>query len=292
MSRTGIATGPNALRGIVMMCLGMACLAINDAFAKYLTDVYSPVQILFLRNLIALPFAVIIAVRLGGWDAMRTRRPGLHLLRGTLWLAAATLFFTGLRYLGLAEATVLIFAAPVIITGISALFLGETVGWRRWSAVLVGLVGVIVVVRPGGDAFQAASLFPLATAFLYAILMISSRWVPAEESLWTTMVFQVLAAGALAGLASLWFWTPVALSDLWLFIGIALAGTLGMTLITEAFRFSEAAVVAPFDYTALIWATLLGYLIWNETPDAMTWLGAAIIIGSGIFIILREARPG
>ncbi|MCL3883231.1 DMT family transporter [Marivita sp. GX14005] len=290
MTMPQIETGPNALRGIALMCAGASFLAINDAFAKYLTDDYSPVQILFLRNLIAMPFAAAMAVRLGGRGALRTRRPGIHFARGALWLLAAVLFFTGLKFLGLAEATVLVFAAPVIITAISALFLRERVGPRRWAAVLIGLMGVIVVVRPGTGTFQPASLFPVATAVLYAILMISARWIPREESVWTTMFFQTATAGVLAGIASVWIWVPVAPGDLWLFIGIAAAGTLGITLITEAFRFSEAVVVAPFDYTALIWATLLGYLVWNEVPDALTWVGAAIIIGSGIYIIWRESR--
>ena len=279
-----------ATRGIALMCAGVACLSVNDAFAKTLSVDYSAVQILFLRNLIALPIAAAIALAMGGPPAMRSYRPAAHLIRGLLWVLAAYLFFTGLRHLGLAEATTLIFAAPVFITALSALVLREDVGWRRWSAVLVGFLGVLIVVRPGSATFQPASLYPLATAFVYAVLMISARWVDPRETVWTMMLYLVATGAVLSGLASLFVWQPVALGHLWLFAGIAIFGTAGMTLMTQAFRLTEAVVVAPFDYTALLWATLLGWLIWNEIPDAFTLLGAAVIIASGIFIVLRESR--
>ncbi|MHA7876640.1 DMT family transporter [Roseivivax sp.] len=286
------AARPSAARGIALMCIGVACLSVNDAFGKTLTADYSAVQILFLRNIIALPIAMGIALGLGGRAALRSHRPGAHLVRGLLWVVAAYLFFTGLRHLGLAEATVLIFAAPVFITALSALFLGEEVGWKRWSAVLVGFLGVLIVVRPGSATFQPASLYPLATAFVYAVLMISARWVDPRESVWTMMLYLVGMGAVLSGIASLFVWQPVAPGDLWLFAGVAVFGTAGMTMMTQAFRLSEAVVVAPFDYTALIWATLLGWLIWREVPDGFTYAGAAVIIASGIFIVWREARAG
>jgi drug/metabolite transporter (DMT)-like permease len=275
-----------------MMCAGVACLSVNDAIGKSLTANYSPVEILFLRNLIALPIALLIAWRMGGTAALRSYRPAAHLARGVIWLCAATLFFTGLRYLGLAEATALVFAAPVFVTALSALVLAEHVGWRRWLAVLVGFLGVLVVVRPGSSTFHAASLFPVATAFVYATLMISARWVDPRESVWTLMLYLVGAGALLSGLLSPFVWTAVRVEDLGLFFGIALFGTVGMTLITQAFRFAPAAVVAPFDYSALLWATVLGWLIWGEIPDLVTYIGAGIIIISGLLIVLRERQMG
>ncbi len=286
----GTAAGGGSATGIALMCVGVACLSVNDAFAKTLTADYPPVQILFLRNIIALPIAAAVAVALGGTAALRSHRPAAHLVRGGLWLAAAVLFFTGLGLLGLAEATALIFAAPVFITALSALVLREQVGWRRWSAVLVGFLGVLVVVRPGSAAFQPASLYPIATALFYALLMISARWVDPRESVWTMMLYLVGAGALLSGLASLVWWEPLRLSDLWMFAGIALFGTAGITMMTQAFRVGEATLVAPFDYTALLWASLLGWAIWSEVPDAWTYVGAAIIIASGLFIVFREAR--
>jgi len=279
-----------ATTGIVLMSLGVACLCVNDAIGKTLTADYNPIQILFLRNIIALPFAVLIALQMGGKSALRSNRPAAHVLRGVLWLLAATMFFTSFLYLGLAEATTLIFAMPVFVTALSALVLREPVGWRRWSAVLFGFLGVLVVVRPGFGAFQLASLLPVATAFVYALLMLSARWVDPRESVWTLMLYLVGAGALLSALIAPFVWVMPKLEDLWLFVGIAAFGTVGITLMTQAFRFAPAAVVAPFDYTALIWATLLGYLLWAEIPDLATYAGAAIIIASGIYIVWREHK--
>lgn len=274
--------------GITLMAIGVASLCVSDAVAKTLTQHYAPIQIMFLRNLIALPFAVLIAWRMGGPDALRSRTPMAHLLRGILWIGATVLFFTSIRYLGLAEATALIFVAPLFITAISAMFLKEQVGWRRWSAVLLGFVGVLVIVRPGTAAFEMVMLLPVATALVYALLMLSARFVDSGESVWTLLLYLTGAGAVLSAALVPFFWQTVRPEDLWLFAGIALFGTAGMTLMTQAFRLAPAAVVAPLDYTALIWATALGWLFWNEVPDSVTFAGAGIIILSGIFTILRE----
>ncbi len=274
--------------GITLMAIGVASLCVSDAVAKTLTQHYAPIQIMFLRNLIALPFAILIAWRMGGPDALRSRTPMAHLLRGVLWIGATVLFFTSIRYLGLAEATALIFVAPLFITAISAVFLKEQVGWRRWSAVLVGFVGVLVIVRPGTAAFEMVMLLPVATALVYALLMLSARFVDSGESVWTLLLYLTGAGAVLSAVLVPFFWQAVRPEDLWLFAGIALFGTAGMTLMTQAFRLAPAAVVAPLDYTALIWATGLGWLFWNEVPDSVTFVGAGIIILSGIFTILRE----
>ncbi|WP_422376053.1 DMT family transporter [Roseibium sp.] len=290
MQSATAGTASKATTGILLMSIGVASLCVNDGIAKTLTEGYSPIQILFLRNIIALPFAMLIALKMGGRSALVTHRPVAHLLRGVLWLIAATLFFTSFLYLGLAEATALIFVMPVFVTAISALVLREPTGWRRWSAVLVGFAGVLVIVRPGGDTFQAASLLPVTTAFFYALLMLSARWVDPRESVWTMMLYLVGAGAVLSALVMPFVWVTPRLEDALLFLGLALFGTAGITLMTQAFRFAPAAVVAPFDYTALLWATLLGYLLWTEIPDAATYLGAAIIIASGIYIVWRERK--
>jgi len=281
-------TQGNHTAGIVLMCVGVACLSANDAVAKALTAHYSPLQILFLRNVIALPFTVLIALIMGGRPALKTHRPLAHLLRGVLWVAATMLFFTSFIYLGLAEATALIFVAPVFITVISALFLGERVHIRRWLAVFFGFLGVLVVIRPGGATFQAASLLPVATALVYALLMLSARWVDARESVWTLLVYLTGTAALISALIVPFVWVPVRIEDLWLFAAIAIFGTAGMTMMTQAFRLAPAVIVAPLDYTGLIWATLFGWLIWRESPDVTTFVGAAIIIASGAFTIFRQ----
>ncbi|WP_138466982.1 DMT family transporter [Poseidonocella sp. HB161398] len=280
----------DGMAGILLMCAGVACLCVNDAIAKTLAASYHPMQILFLRNLLALPVAIAIAWRMGGAGALRSHRPLAHLLRGVLWIGAAFLFFTGLRYLALAEATALVFVAPLFITAISALFLREQVGWRRWLAVLAGFAGVLIAVRPGAEAFRAVSLLPVATALVYALLMVSARWVDPRESVWTLLLYLTGAGALLSALVVPFFWVPLAARDLWLCAAISVFGTAGMTMITQAFRLAPAVVVAPLDYTALVWATLLGWAIWREIPDPAVFLGAAVIIASGGFTIWREHR--
>ncbi|MEP3429578.1 MAG: DMT family transporter [Roseibium sp.] len=288
MQSASIGARPTIRAGLIYICVGISCLSISDAIGKALAANYPVLQILFLRNLTALPFVIAIAWKLAGRSALISYKPMAHLVRGGIWVLAATTFFTSLKYLGLAEATTLVFIAPIFITAMSALFLKEHVGWRRWTAVLVGFIGVVIVMRPGVGTFQTASLLPLATAFLYAALMLSARWVDKNESVWTMMLYLV-ATGCLISAFSLPFvWTPPKAEHIGLFLGIALFGTAGVTLITQAFRIAPASTIAPFEYTALLWATLLGWLFWREIPDAITYVGAAVIIASGIFIVLRE----
>lgn len=283
---------PREIRlAILAICAGVALLVVNDAGAKLLTDRYAPIQILFLRNLIAVPVIAGIITLIIGASALRTRQPSLHALRGVIMLAAVWLNFTGLSYLPLAEATALIFSAPLFITALSVPLLRESVGWRRWSAVLLGFAGVLVIVRPGGETFQLASLLPIGAALIYAVFMISARWIERGESFWTMMLFTMLFPMIYAAPIALAVWTPILPEDLWLFLAIAVSGSLGLALVGQAFRWAPASLVAPFDYTALIWAVGLGWMLWGDKPIIWTILGAIIIAISGIFIMLREA-PG
>lgn len=277
-------------RAILTMCIGIVCLVLNDAMAKWLTAHYEPLQIIFLRNLLALPMIAAIVLSIGGRPALRSRHLRLHALRGLLMVGAAYSFFRGLEILPLAEATSLVFAAPMFITALSVPLLGERVGWRRWMAVIVGFAGVLIIVRPGAATFQPASLFVVATAAFYAVLMISARWIGRDENVWTMMFYVALFPMLFSGLAMPFQWETMHPSHLPLCVGMAVFGTVGVTLMGHAFRLGPAAIVAPFDYTALVWASLFGWLIWGEVPDAWTYAGAAVIIASGIYIVIRETR--
>lgn len=276
------------ITGIVLMCAGIALLTINDAIAKTLTSKHSPLQIIFLRNLIALPVAFAITLKMGGRNALRSYKPTAHLFRAILWVSSAVMFITSIKYLALAEATTLIFVAPLIITAISAIVLKEHVGWRRWSAVVVGFVGLIIVIRPGSSTFHLVSLLPIGAAFLYAILMLGARWLDVRDSVWTLMLYLTASGALISGIFMPFVWVEVQASDLWLFFSLAVVGTAGMTMLTQAFRFAPAVVIAPFEYTAILWAVILGWLFWKDVPDTLTFLGGAIIILSGIYIVWRE----
>jgi len=221
---TQTSSRQNNLVGIMTMCGGVAALCINDALAKSLMDHYSPIQIIFLRNIIALPFAFMVALKMGGSRSLRSSRVHVHFMRGVVWIAATVMFFTSIHHLGLAEATALAFVAPLFITALSAIFIAR-VGWRRWLAVSVGFLGVLVIVRPGAATFELISLLPIATAFTYAILMLSARFVDTRESMWTLLLYLSLTSAILTSIPVIFVWSPVRAEDIWLFLAIALCGS-------------------------------------------------------------------
>ncbi|MBV2158418.1 DMT family transporter [Achromobacter denitrificans] len=280
----------SAAAGIACVVGGIFFLTLSDANAKWLGSSYNPLQILFLRALIALPFVATLAFWLGGRRVLRTAHPGLHLIRGAINVVSAYCFYLGLRLLPLAEATAIAFAAPLFVTALSVLILKERVDAKRWLAVLAGFAGVLIVVRPGTDAFQAATLLPLVTALLYAVMMITARGIGRGEGMLTTTLYIVLGQLVCSAVALPWVWVAPALDDLPYFGAVALFSTLGLALITQGFRIGPASVVAPFDYTGLIWATILGWIFWREAPDAYAYLGALFIAGSGVYIAVRESR--
>lgn len=289
MFKTAIEGGKTRL-AILTICAGVAFLASNDAMAKVLIERYDPVQVVFVRNLIALPIVAAIVLYMIGGAGFRTSSLHIHAVRGLLMLGGAYTFFKALETLALAEATALVFSAPIFITALSVPLLGETVGWRRWLAVLVGFIGVLIIVQPGAATFQPASLYVIGTAVLYALFMISARLLGPRESIWTMMFFVMLFPMLYATPFAMAVWVPVAAADLPFFAAQAVFGALGITLIGQAFRLAPAAIVAPFDYTALIWASLLGWFIWGDTPGTWTLAGASVIVLSGIYIVYRESR--
>lgn len=292
MSVISERSGDSAAKGqaIALMCAGIFSLSVNDAIAKWLTAGYEPLQIIFVRQVLALPMILAVVLILIGPSGLRSGNVKVHALRGLFLVGGACCFFIGLRHLPLAEATALIFAAPIFITALSVPLLGERVGLRRWSAVLVGFLGVLIVVRPGIGAFQPAALYVLGAALLYALIMLSARWIPAGDRFWTMVFYFTLFPAIFSGLLVALVWQPLQLADLPIFLAMAVAGTLGMTLISQAFRLAPAAIVAPFDYTGLLWASLFGWMVWQELPDLWTYLGAAVIAASGIYIVFRETR--
>ncbi|WP_459618513.1 DMT family transporter [Bordetella sp. 2513F-2] len=285
------SSGSTPLAGIACVSAGILFLTLSDALAKWVGQHYSAIQVLFLRAAIALPVVFVVVTLLGGRRALRTRHPGLHLLRGAINIVSASCFYLGLQALPLAEATAIAFAAPLFVTALSVLVLKERVDGARWLAVGAGFAGVLVIVRPGAASFQAAALYPLATAVLYAVMMLTARAIGRAESMLTTMFYIVAGQLVCSAVAVPAFWTPPQWSDLPYFAGIALFSTLGLTLITQGFRIGPASVVAPFDYTGLLWASLLGWLVWREAPDLHDCLGAVFIAGSGLYIAWRESRP-
>lgn len=284
----GLADRP--VRGIVFALLGVSGFALMDAVAKFLGEGYPIGQIVFMRNLFALLPLLFLLWRGGGLPALRSRQPGLQVLRGLAGFGAVMTFFTGLRYLGLAEATAIGFAAPLFITALSVPLLGERVGLHRWSAVLLGFVGVLIMFRPGSGSLQLAALLPLAAAFFYGLAMNVTRRLSRTDTTPAIAIYGNLTGLALS-LALLPFgWVTPDGSDISVFAALGLLAGCTTYLLSQAYRFAPSSVIAPFDYIALIWAVALGWLIWDELPDGATWTGVAVVIASGLYILYRETR--
>ena len=278
------------LAGIALMITGIASFAVMDAIIKWLTAAYPVPQVIALRSWFGLPFLFWLAMREGGLPALRTRRPMVHAGRFLLVLLLSLGFFYALSKMKLADAIAIAFAAPIIITALSVPLLREAVGLRRWIAIVVGFAGVLIILRPGGGVFDWAALAALGSAVVYALLMITTRAFKSTESSASLMLYPQLGISLSGIVMVLYFWVTPTPFDLGLFALAGLFGSIGVMCITHAFRLAPAAAIAPFEYTALLWATLLGYLLWDELPDSVTLLGAGVVIASGLYIIYREAR--
>ncbi|WP_346796637.1 DMT family transporter [Halomonas sp. Bachu 37] len=279
-----------SFKGIGCMCLGVLFLALGDAVSKWLGETHSPVQIIFFRTLVSLPLIAVLAHFSGGLIKLRTRRPGVHLVRGLIYTGTMGCFVLGLTLLPLAEATAIAFVAPLFVTLLSVPLLGERIDAPVLAASLLGFAGVLVVVRPGGDAFDPGALVLLGAAVFYALLMITARRYGKHEHLWAMVFYMTLVPLVISAALLPWVWQA---PHPWHWPGFLLSGVLGIgatAFITLAFRYAPAAIAAPFDYTAMLWAVLLGWWFWGEMPDAWVWVGSTLIIGSGLAIAYHDRR--
>ena len=280
------------LRSIVAMLAAVAMFACMDAFLKTLAGTYPPLQVTALRGLTAMPLVCLYVVwrREFGSVFSRQLRWRLHLLRGVLGTAMMTSFTFGLKTLGLAEAYTLSFVAPLIITMLSVPMLKETVRARHWIAIGVGLVGVLIALRPDQSAFfSVGAVAVLVAAVCYAVSNVLGRVISRTEPS-ATLVFWTTGSMALGGsVLGASQWVDILPAHWPMLLGLAVTGFLAQLAITEAFRHGQASAVAPFEYSALAWAILLDWLFWNAVPDIYTLTGGAVIIASGIYLIRREA---
>ena len=271
------------------MLLAVALFSLMDTGLKLLSPHYPAVQVAAMRALSSLPFVVAYVAWRGAFSTLVRVRWPLHFLRGALGIAMLALFTFGLRHLPLAEAYSIFFVAPLLITALSVPFLGERVDSARWTAILVGLLGVIVVLRPSGaGVFTLGGLAVLGAALFYSISAITVRIVGRTDSTESQVFWLMALIGLGAGIMAAPHWTPIRIEDAWVLLGVAVTGFLGQLAITEAFRRGEASAIAPFEYSALAWGLGLDWALWRTLPDAFTLLGAAIIVASGVYLVRRE----
>lgn len=293
MSSLPLPTGTPRWRAALLMLASVGLFSMMDAGLKLLAAHYPPLQVSALRGVASLAFVLPWAIWTLGPERflpsmLRVRWP-LHLLRGVLGVVMMGAFVFALRTLPLSTAYTIFFVAPLLIVALSVPILGERVGPRRWAAIGVGFAGVLVVLRPTGEGVASlAGLAVLVAALGYAVSAITVRVLARTDSSQATIVWLMVSLAFGAGALALPGWVPLRSADLWLIVGIGLAGAMGQYAITEAFRHGEASLMAPLEYSALLWGVTLDLALWGVLPDGVTWLGAAIIVGSGLYMLHRE----
>lgn len=275
-------------RGILYSLLGGLLLTANDAVLKWLTGDYPVGQLLFFRGLFVLLVITLFVWRLGSMETIRINSFRDQIQRAGFAFTSGFLFITGITYLPLADAIAITFAGPLFITILAAPMLGESVGWRRWIAVVVGFFGVLVMLRPTTEALQLAALLPLGASLAGALRDITTRRISANETSLSILLFSTLAV-IVFGLGTLPFgWAPLTLRDLGLMglSGLFVGGA--HYFLIERFRWAEASLLAPFKYLTMIWAVIFGFLIFGDLPDSWTLSGAGFLIVCGVYIAHRE----
>jgi drug/metabolite transporter (DMT)-like permease len=279
------------LRGVALFAAATAVLATMDATAKHLSQTLPIEQLAWSRYFGQSAAMALIFAPKRGLALLATRRPWLHLGRSALMLACTLLFFTAISVMPLADAVAISFLSPLLVVALAALLLRERVGVRRWSAVAVGLVGALIIVRPGAGIAHWGALLVLAMCVAYALYLIATRLVATTEDALTSLFYSGLI-GALA--LSLWapfVWRwPARPLDAALFLLLGLYGGVGNYLVIRAYRYAQASTLAPLNYLSLLWATSYGWLIFDEFPDAPTLAGAALVAGAGVYVVARERR--
>lgn len=275
-------------KGILMLLVTVLVFSMSDAMGKIVAEAEGGLMVSWARFIFALFVLPLCFPRRIG-EMLRTRNPRLQIARSIVVIGANTLFFTGLRYLPLADAVALGFVAPFLTTLLAIPVLGERVGVRRWTAILVGFVGMLIIVRPGFEARHWAYVLPLISAAFWACYVVLTRKLGATDSPLTTLFYTPLAgAFAMTGTAPLyWTWpTPWHWAIL---VSIGVLAAVGHLALIRAYRLAPASLLAPFSYLNIVFATVFGFVLFDTLPDQWTVVGAIVVIGSGVYVFQREA---
>ena len=274
---------------IAWLMLGVVGGLTLDLFAKELLRTYSLQQFIFLRSLIAIGLLLAIAPRFGGIRSLNTKRKAWHLLRTILAVGAMFGFFYGLGKMPLVNAFTLGYTAPLMVTALSAVFLNEPVGWRRWTAVTFGFIGVLIMLRPGTEELSFAAIAVLIAAFCYACQAITARKLSGTESTLALSFYVVVGPMIVSmGVLDSRSWLSPDLVGWALLIGAGASSVLAWIGLVNGYRAASPALLAPLEYTALIGGAIAGYIFWNEIPDIWVAVGALIIVASGLFVVYRN----
>ncbi len=296
--------------GISLCVFGLFLFSLQDIIIKLFSDTYSILQLIFTRGVIALGLIFIIAIYTDGWRGMRTEKPGLLLLRGGLSFFCSLTYYMAMAALPLVDVVTIVFSAPILVTVMSAIMLKEVVGVRRWLALMIGFFAIVVVVGPSGDFKHLATILALLAAFGYASSILVTRIIGANENPWTITLYSmcVFVVGSMvASVLVIWLgvasatqnpavlfllrpWGVPTFGDGLLMAFLGINGAFGFYCLVKAYWVSPVSIVAPFEYTYIIWAVLFGYLIWAEVPQATSVFGVTLLISCSLYIFRREQQ--
>ena len=302
-------TGGRPLAGIIYLVCALGVLIAQDVIMKLLSDRYPVWQFGVIRSIVAVGIIALILFATGKRKEFRPNRPALMVLRGLLNFVGFTCYYVAIASLSLAEVSSIFMVAPLILTALSVPLLGERVGPRRWAAVIIGFIGVLVMVRPGFSGMQPALLIALGSPVSYALMLTITRKIGRADTGATLALYNLLVFGLASGVGSLvlLYMEPVSTQDaslafltrdwalpsathLAMMVATGLVTALGHWCSAQAYRMTPTSILSPFEYTAFVWAVILGYVIWGHVPGALTFAGAAIVVLSGGYVMRREAR--
>lgn len=284
------AAGDRPTRGIAVMLVAVSLFAVQDTAAKQLSGAYPAVEVAWARYFFSLVFVLLALPWSGRRAVLVSLRPGLQLLRGVFLYTSTLLFVLAVSHMPLATATAIGFVSPLLLTALSIPLLGETVGPRRWAAIAVGFLGVLVIIRPGFGGFDWALLLPVAMASFNAVYQAVTRLVRGADPPLTALLYPTAVGCVLGFLPVPFVWVTPAPADAALMVLMGLCGALSHFCLIRAFALAPATTLAPFAYSQLVWVALFGYGVFGDVPDAATLLGAAVIAASGLYVFHRERR--
>ena len=279
----------NNFKAITAMLLAVFCVTIMSVQAKLIGIEYNAVQITFARAIVVLILLMPFIYKLGGLNFLKTKKPFLHFFRGLAGLIGNVMFFLAFQRLPVADVTVISQAVPIFSCILAIIFLGETIGWRRWTAITIGFLGVIIAINPSVN-IAVASLYALGGTLMWSTTIIFLRLLGSTEHPVKTVFYFMLVSVLITSIFQPFLWKKPSFEVILLFIGIGIAALLTQLLMTYALQKAPASIVSPFNYTGIVWAIIFDYIIWNAHPMFATIFGGIIITISGIYIFKREAK--
>ena len=269
------------------MCLSTVAFSIMHGLVRFVSEVLPPFQIAFFRHFFGLAFLLPLLMR-SRFAVLRTKQIGLHALRGVINMAAMVMFFTALSFSPIAKFTALGFTAPIFMAILAVIVLGERFRIYRWSAIFLGFVGMLIILRPGLVVIDTGALLVIGSAVLWAVAMLIIKIQSRTESSLTIVAYMGIFLGVFSIAPALWVWQPFELQTLGLMALIGLFGSIAQMAISESLKETDPTALMPFDFLKLNWTAMIGAWFFAEIPDMFTWIGATVIFSSGLFIAFRE----